>query len=219
MESKVSLPEDVPKSKNNSTRSIALLGLALLAVIAIVGLLYWKLTQNQIFTDKADIEAPSVALSAKQEGTIQKIFVNNGDFVPANTSVAQVSDQILKTKDAGLVINVQNSIGKTVGSNEPVVTLINPAELRVVAHIDEDKGLSDIRVGQIVVFTADAFGSKKYSGVVEEMSSTSRQSGVVFNISDKREVKQFDVKIRFDVKQYPELKNGMSAKVTIYINS
>lgn len=218
MESKVSLPEDVPKSKNNSTRSIALLGLALLAVIAVVGLFYWKLTQNQIFTDKADIEAPSVALSAKQEGTIQKIFVNNGDFVPANTSVAQVSDQILKTKDAGLVINVQNSIGKTVGSNEPVVTLINPAELRVVAHIDEDKGLSDIRVGQIVVFTADAFGSKKYSGVVEEMSSTSRQSGVVFNISDKREVKQFDVKIRFDVKQYPELKNGMSAKVTIYTN-
>jgi len=218
MESKVSLPEDVPKSKNNSTRSIALLGLALLAVIAVVGLFYWKLTRNQIFTDKADIEAPSVALSAKQEGTIQKIFVNNGDFVPANTSVAQVSDQILKTKDAGLVINVQNSVGKTVGSNEPVVTLINPAELRVVAHIDEDKGFSDIRVGQIVVFTADAFGSKKYSGVVEEISSASRQSGVVFNISDKREVKQFDVKIRFDVKQYPELKNGMSAKVTIYTN-
>ncbi len=216
MEQELSVPQEV--SKRSSARSTALLGFVLLAVIAVVGLFFFAITKNQIVTDKADIEAPSITIASEQGGVIQKIFVKEGDLVSSNASVAQVSDQILKTKDVGLVISAQNNVGKTVGVGESIVTVINPAQLRVVAHIDENSGLSDIHIGQSAVFTVDAFGSKKYSGIVEEVSSTSRQSGVVFNISDQREVRQFDVKIRFDVKQYPELKNGMSAKVTIYTN-
>lgn len=216
MEQQVSGVNDAPKSNQNSTRNAARLGFALLAMIVLVGAVYFVITRNQLSTDKADIEAPTISIALAQGGTIQRILVSEGDMVPANASVAQVSDQILKTKTAGLVVNVQNNIGKTVGPNEPVVTLINPEELRVVAHIDENSGLNNIQPGQAVQFTVDAFGSKKYSGVVEMMSPTARQSGVVFNISDQREVKQFDVKIRFDIKAYPELKNGMSAKVTIY---
>lgn len=218
MESTSGISQEIPKKKHGSRRGAALLGFALLAVIGVVGAFYWQMTRNFIYTDKADIEAPSITIAATSEGNIQKILVSAGDMVAANTSVAQVSDQTLKTKEAGLVISAENNIGKTVKSGEPVVTLIDPSELRVVAHIDEDKGLSEIKTGQSVLFTVDAYGSKKYSGIVEEISPTSRQSGVVFNISDKREVKQFDVKIRFDVKQYPELKNGMSAKVSIYKN-
>jgi len=40
---------------------------------------------------------------------------------------------------------------------------------------------------------------------------------VIFSISDKRPVKKFDVKLRFNVEAYPELKSGMSAKMTVYI--
>jgi len=65
-------------------------------------------------------------------------------------------------------------------------------------------------------FTVDAFGSKKFFGIVDEISPISDQSGIVFNISDKREVKQFDIKVRFDIKAYPQLKEGMSAKIIIY---
>ena len=73
-----------------------------------------------------------------------------------------------------------------------------------------------MQVGQTVTFTIDAFGSKKFEGVVDQINPTSDQSGVVFSISDKRAVKQFDVKVRFDVKAHPEFKQGMSAKITIY---
>jgi len=65
-------------------------------------------------------------------------------------------------------------------------------------------------------FTVDAFGSRKFQGIVDEISPTARQEDIVFNISDKRQTNQFDVKIRFDVSAYPEIKNGMSAKVWIY---
>lgn len=207
-----------PISSDKSTKSAAIVGAALLAVIAIIGIFYIFITRGQIYTDKADIEAPSIIIASSSGGVLQKMLVQNGDQIAADTPVAQVADQILRTNEAGLVIDAQSIVGETVNPGEPVVTLIHSEDLRLVAHIDENKGLNSIQVGQLVNFTVDAFGSKKYTGIVDEISPTSRQSGVVFNISDQREVKQFDVKIKFDVNKYPELKNGMSAKVTIFKN-
>jgi len=37
----------------------------------------------------------------------------------------------------------------------------------------------------------------------------------VFSISDKRESREFEVKALFDSQAYPELKNGMSARMWI----
>lgn len=216
MESNMNTRENEPKS-SSGRRNAAIIGGSLLTVIAVVGIFYLFMTSNQIYTDKADLESPNISISS-QGGVLQKMLVKEGDVVEANTPVAQVADQILTTTQGGVVISAENNEGKVLNPGEPVVTLINPAELKVIAHVDEDKGLSQIKVGQVVSFTVDAFGSKKFSGIVDSISSTSRQSGVVFNISDQREVKQFDVKIRFDVKKYPELKNGMSAKVTIFKN-
>ena len=202
--------------QNKSTKSAAIVGGGLLVVIVIVGIFYLFITRNQIYTDKADIEAPLISIAPTQGGTLQKMLVASGQQIAANTSVAQVADQILRSDQQALVVEAQSNEGKTVNAGEAVVTVIHPSDLRVVAHIDEDKGLSGIKVGQLVNFTVDTFGSKKYTGVVDEISSTSRQSGVVFNISDQRQVKQFDVKIKFDVQKYSELRNGMSAKVTIF---
>ena len=210
--------EDEKKTpvQNKSTKSAAIVGGGLLVAIVIVGVFYLFITRNQIYTDKADIEAPLISIAPTQGGTLQKMLVVSGQQIAANTSVAQVADQILRSDQQALVVEAQSNEGKTVNAGEAVVTVIHPSDLRVVAHIDEDKGLSGIKVGQLVNFTVDTFGSKKYTGIVDEISSTSRQSGVVFNISDQRQVKQFDVKIKFDVQKYSELRNGMSAKVTIF---
>ena len=94
--------------------------------------------------------------------------------------------------------------------------MIDPAELRVVGRLQEDKGLQDVHIGQRATFTADAFPGKTYEGIVDEISPTSNQSGVVFSISDKREIRQFDIKVRYDIVLHPEFKNGMSAKLRIY---
>ena len=210
--------EGIEKKSSNSksTKSAAIVGGSLMLVIVAVGIFYLVTTNNQIYTDKADIEAPIISISPNSDGTLQKMLVQNGEEVAANTPVAQVADQVLRSNEAGLIVSAESIEGKTIGKGEPVVTIIHPEDLSVVAHMDEDKGLSGIRVGQLVSFTVDTFGAKKYTGIVDEISSTSRQSGVVFNISDQREVRQFDVKIKFDVKKYAELKNGMSAKVTIF---
>jgi len=188
----------------------------LIVALAIGGFFFWQNLNSRISIDKSEIVAPEIALSADVAGPLEEVMVNEGDLVTENESVARVGDQLIKSKSDGVVVTTVNDIGKNFNPGEPVVTIVNPAELRVVAHIEEDKGLKDVRVGQRAIFTVDAYGSKQYIGTVDDISETSRQSGIVFNISDKREVRQFDIKIRYNVSAYPELKNGMSAKVLIY---
>ncbi len=209
------------KLASNSNKIAKKTGIILMIFITVlmlgaVGVFYWQTTKDQIYADKAEISAPIVALSSSREGELKKIFVKVGDVVSGDTVVAQVGDETIKTTTPGLVVQVNNNIGENFSANKSVIAIINPAELRVVAQIEENKGLKDILIGQQVMFKVDAFGSQKFFGTVDEIAASSRQSGVVFNISDKREIKIFDVKIKFDQKQYVELKNGMSAKAWIY---
>jgi multidrug resistance efflux pump len=197
--------------------------MACLAAVIIVGgaggLTYWIISMGNIYTDAAIISADTTSISPSAPGTLEQVLVNVGDLVGPNTVVARVGNELLKTGDTESVItNTDTAIGTAVSPSTPVVQVIDPGTLRVVAHIDEDKGLSDIKLGDQAVFTVDAFGSKKFQGIVDEISPTARQEDVVFNISDKRQINQFDVKVRFDVSVYPMLKNGMSAKVWIYKN-
>jgi multidrug resistance efflux pump len=191
-------------------------GIVALALVVAGGLLYWQMSSSRISIDTSIISAPVIDLSPTAPGQLEETYVNEGDMVDINTPVAKVGDEIIKTKIAGEIISVQKNIGKSFNPGQSVVSMIDPSELKVVGTIDENKGLNDIRVGQLANFTVDAFGSKTYSGVVDEVSPSSRQTDVVFNISDARPVQQFDIKVRFDQTKYPEIKNGMSAKLTIF---
>lgn len=205
--------------KNIESKMWVLIALfALLIVSSIASIAYWQISSKRIYTDKADIEAPNISLSPIASGVLQEVYVNVGDQINSNTIVAKDGNELIKSKSSGIVTKVDESIGKTINAGSEVVTVIDPNELRVVAHIDEDKGLSDISIGDQVNFTVDAFGGKTYQGIVDEISPTSRQNDIVFSISDKRETKVFDIKIRFDNEVYKELRNGMSAKVWIYKN-
>jgi multidrug resistance efflux pump len=187
-------------------------------MVGLVALFYLYLTQSRVYIEKSSLVAQSIDLSSPGGGVLEKMFVKVGDNVSANEPVAQIGNDIVKAEQSGIIISVKDDIGKNFAPYEAVATMINPEDLRVVAQVEEDKGLADIRVGQLAYFTVDAFGSKKYSGIVDEISPTARSGDVVFNISSARQQQEFNVKIRFNVSDYPELKNGMSAKVWIYKN-
>lgn len=191
-------------------------GVVALVIVICGGFLYWQMSSTRVSIDKSLLSSPLIGLSPTAAGQLNETYVNEGDTVAANTAVAKVGDEIIKTKIAGQIVSIQKDIGKMVSPGQSVVTMIDPTELRVVGTIDENKGLDKIHVGQLANFTVDAFGSKTYSGVVDEVSSTAHATDVVFNISDNRATQQFDIKVRFDQSTYQELKNGMSAKLTIF---
>ena len=194
------------------------LSVIIIIILLLVALTIWKSTVNKIKIENSSISAPIINLSPTTMGTLEEIYVKVGDNVLENTPVAKVGSEIIASKISGIITSVNHLEGQVFTPGTPVVSMINPQQERVVGKVDENKGLSDIKIGQVATFTVDAFGNKKFEGIVDEISPVSDQSSVVFNISDKREVKQFDVKIRFNIDEHPEFKQGMSAKITIFKN-
>ena len=204
-------------TKSDRNKWIATIVGALLILGAAGGFIYYRINAGRIYIEDSSIEAPLINLAPQNSSDIlQEVYVKEGDQIGPNTPVARVGNEIIKSQVGGIVVNVVNNVGTLINKGQTVVTMIDPTQLRVVGELDENKGLSSIQVGDQVIFTVDAFGSKKFIGSVDEISPISDDASVVFDISDKREVKQFDVKAIFDPNLYPELKEGMSARMYIY---
>ena len=207
---------------NDGQKKLAIkIGAVIAALVVIGGGAYWYVSAQSVYIDQSVIQAPLIALSPVNSGVLQSVFVKEGDMVAADEPVAQVGNEIVKAKTAGEIVSVNTNIGSfinTLTGQGTVASMIDPTQLRVVGHLQENKGLSLVQVGDPATFTVDAFGSKQYQGIVDEVSPTSRESDVVFNISDQRPTNEFDIKVRFDPAKYPELKNGMSARIWVYPN-
>lgn len=191
-------------------------GSALLIIAAAGVIAYLISTNKEVAIDTASISAPLINLSPVSSGRLNAVYANEGDTLSANAPVALVGTEVVKTKVAGLIVQVNDTIGAQIAQGQAVVEMIDPTLLRVVGRIDETKGLAQVQVGDPVTFTVDAFGGKSFTGVVDEIAPTSNQSGIVFNISSQRETQQFDIKARFDTSAYAQLKNGMSARMWIH---
>ena len=191
-------------------------GILVFCMMGVMGIfVYEYMFSSRVYIDTAMVQAPEIPLAPSLSGVLQEVYVQPGDIVDKGTVVARVGTELVSSQTKGLVINTNDQTGTVVNASAAVVTMIDPLALRVVGLIDENKGLDKIAVGDPVVFTVDAFGSTKFAGVVDEVAPTSNESGIVFNISDKRAVKQFAIKARFDVTRYPQLRNGMSARMWI----
>ena len=191
-------------------------GIIIIIAIAI-GILAYKSISAYVAIYNSSVSAPIISISTETSGTLDEVYVKSGDIVIAGQPLARVGSEILKSKIDGEIIYTSNTPGQVFNSSQAIIKMIDPKELRIIGTIKENAGLSKIKVGNPVSFTLDAFDTEKYTGIVEEISSTSKDSSVVFSISDKREVKEFAVKVKYDTSLYTKFKNGMSAKMKVYI--
>ncbi|HTY39544.1 MAG TPA: hypothetical protein VMC43_00400, partial [Candidatus Paceibacterota bacterium] len=175
-------------------------------------------SSRMVYIDLSVVQAPVIRLSPTTSGPLRSVFVKVGDLVTANQPIARVGNEIVKSETNGEIVSIDQNIGEyesALTGQSVVATMIDPAQIRVVGHLDEDKGLANVAVGNIAKFTVDAFGSKEYYGVVDEVGRTS-VSDTTSNIFSQRPTYQFNVYVRFDQTKYPELKDGMSARIWVY---
>lgn len=177
---------------------------------------FFGMRQGRVFIDDSLVSAPISSIAPTTPGTLLSINVYENQQVKKGDAIGVIGGQTLYTNTDGLIIMANNQIGSIVGPTAPVAQLINPANMRIAGTIDENKGLSDIRVGQVASFTVDALPGKTFWGYVDEISPSAKQNQLSFSISSERPTQQFIVYTRFDGLKYPEIKNGMSAKMTIY---
>lgn len=189
----------------------------IIIVVSIVfGILFYKDLSSYVYIEDSTISAPIINISPESSSILDKVYVKVGDYVKKDQPLAHIGAETLVSKIDGLVIDINNNPGQLFSSSQAVIKMIDPNELRLVGTIKEDAGFSKISINDPVSFTLDAFPGENYVGYVDEISQTSKDYSVVFSISDKREVKDFTIKVKYDNSLYKEFKNGMSAKMKVY---
>lgn len=189
------------------------------AVLLIGGFIFYQLLKGRVSIEDSLIQAPIITISPETPGKILDMKVYEGEKVKRGDVLAIVGTNSLNAYQDGLVVLANNAIGSIASAQTPVVEMINFADMRVAGTIDENKGLNKIKVGQIVSFTVDAMPGQTFWGYVDEISPTAKQTQLQFSVSSERPTQQFLIYARFNAFAYPQIKNGMSAKMAIYTNT
>jgi multidrug resistance efflux pump len=200
--------------RNKTARRAFIIFIVLVSVLSAD--IFYLSTTNKVYIEDSLINAPIISISPDSPGKIMDNFVVNGDAVKKGDSLALVGTQTLKAYTDGLIISVNNAKGSIASIQTPVVQMVDLSTMRVDGTIDENKGLNNIKIGQVASFTVDAYPGKTYWGYIDEISPSAKQTQAAFSISSERPTQQFDIFVRFDTYSHPEIKNGMSAKITVY---
>lgn len=182
------------------------------------GVFFYLKTMQRVYIENSVVSSSVIPLSPSLPGILRSVAAIEGQKVKKGDAVAVVGTEIIRPYTDGIVAETNKQIGAFVSPQTPVAKLINTDEMRIDGTIDENKGLNLIKVGQVVSFTIDAIPGKNFWGYVDEISQSAKQTGATFSISSERPTQQFEVFARFDANSYPEIKNGMSAKMTVYTN-
>jgi len=190
-----------------------------LTLLVVSGSYYWAIKEGRIFIDNALVNAPIITITPTTSGRLMEVDAKEGKYIRKGDILAVVGSEAIRSTIDGLVIMVNSQTGGSFGPQTTVAQLIDPSQMRIVGTIDENKGLSKIEVGQVASFTVDAFPGLTFWGLVDEISPTAKQTQLSFSISSERPIQQFQIYVRFPATKYPQLKNGMSAKLTIFVNT
>lgn len=190
--------------------------IALIIILSSFTFFYIETTTNRIFIDNSLIYAPITNIAPLTAGVLNSINVYEGENISKGSPLAVVNGVTLYSKTSGIVVMINKSIGSIVSATNPVVEMINSNDFTVAGTIDENKGLNDIKIGQPASFTVDAFPGKTYYGLVDEIDPTAKTTQISYSISSERPTQQFIIYVKFNPAKYPELLNGMSAKLAIY---
>ncbi len=141
--------------------------IVLIILVALGGLFYWNDLQSKVYVENSQISAPVISINPTVPGIITEVYVSVGDQVRKDQILAKVGNEVLVAKTSGVITGVKNTPGQLVNPGMdpvPVISMIDPRELRVIGRVQEDKGLKDIAPGQHVMFTVDAYPIRPVPG-------------------------------------------------------
>ncbi len=151
---------------------------------------YWHDSAFYVSTDNARVAGALVQVGALNAGRVDSITVDVGSRVerdqpvayialPAASGVVQGTPKLgfpgteelraeVRSPISGVVVARQASVGDTVAAGQPVVTVVDPTSLWVVANIEETK-VTRLQRGQAVEVHVDAL-DRTLPGYVETIT-------------------------------------------------
>lgn len=192
------------------------LGLIIIITTLAVSYFIYKQYDGKVYIDNSKIQAPVINISPSTSGRVLEMDVKEGDMVQTGDKLAVVGSETLRAYTEGLILSASDLTGSNVSPQTQLIQMIRPSKMRVSGTIDEDKGLNEIKPGQVVSFTIDALPGKTFWGYIDEVSPGANTPVFSFSTSTERQTQQFIVYANFDSSRYKEIKTGMSAKMIVY---
>ena len=203
-------------AKIKDPKIMRILIVIIVAVLLIGGFFIYEKTKDRVSIENSLVLAPIVSISPDAQGKILAIKVYDGEKVRKGDNLATVGTKTLNAYEDGLIVSTNNAVGSIANPQVPVVQMINFSDMRIAGTLDETKGLDKVKIGQAVSFTVDALPGLTFWGYVDEISPTAKQTQLQFSVSSERPTQQFLIYARFNAYANPAIKNGMSAKMTVY---
>jgi multidrug efflux pump subunit AcrA (membrane-fusion protein) len=160
------------------------------------------------------IEATQVHLGAKAEGTINGIFVAEGDKVKQGQVVAVVgnSEQVRSPID-GVVLDQAMQSGEIAMPGGTIVTVGDLQNLTLTVYVPEER-LGEVSLGQAYPVTVDAFPDTQFTGQVSYISDQAEFTPRNVQTVEGRKDTVYAVRLLLSNPDMA-LKPGMPADVTI----
>ena len=129
---------------------------------------------------------------------------------------------VLKAPARGVVSRKNVNLGQVIQANQPLMSIVQTDQVWITANFKETQ-LNEMRPGQRVILSVDAYGGKKFQGKVDSIAAA---TGARFSLLPPENatgnfvkvVQRVPVKIVLDTGQDPEnlLRPGMSVSPTVY---
>jgi len=195
--------------------------LLVIALITAGGYYYYqqKVVDAGSFAVSGTVEATEIQLGSIQGGRVDSVNVKEGDMVAEDAVVAVVHPstrgtagrEMIHSPIAGIVLNRSIEPGEITAAGTPLITIIDPADLRVTVYVPEDRyGL--IKLGQTYPVTVDSFPSEVFTGTVTHIAGQAEFTPRNVQTTDSRKNTVFAIKLELPPSD-GKLKPGMPADV------
>lgn len=172
-----SAPPAAKRPMKRSTR----VALALIAVIAVLGTgafvaSYVLDARNFVTTDNAQVDGDQIVINAPATGTLTDWNATLGTSVARNQTLGRIEmaagfaqiRKLIKAPGEGTIAQNNAVEGSFVTSGTQLAVAYDPSSIYVTARVEETE-IDDVRVGQLVDITVDAYDDTRITGRVVEV--------------------------------------------------
>jgi HlyD family secretion protein len=160
-------------------------------------------TDSELKQVEAQItQARATLADLEEQPTPEDLAIAQAQVTQARSALAQaqlnLEEATLVAPFAGTVADVSIEVGQMVNSGTPVIVLTDLTNYYVDLYIDETE-IGQVRVGQPVVITPDAFPNEEIEGEVTAIKSIGTVSSGIVTYEVRVEITPTEVPIRSDM--------------------
>jgi multidrug resistance efflux pump len=158
------------KKQMKKGKLMAVVGIVIIIAVCIA-FGYYTYSSKYLKTDNAKVTADIYPISSKTEGKLLKFDAYVGKYVQSGAVIGRVDGgPYIKAPSNGEFIEVDAARGDYVLTTDVMGYIADVDNMYIGANIEETD-ITKVKEGQSVIVTLDAYGSRKFDGIVTKVKN------------------------------------------------